>query len=78
MDMICDNNFTRLCGSMSGKPVYSHSSRSQQFYIFPLEVERLSGNRDVINIVVRREQLAALEAKGVITLAERLKIENET
>ncbi|MDD7311727.1 MAG: hypothetical protein SOZ49_09255 [Clostridiaceae bacterium] len=25
-----------------------------------------------------REQLAALEAKGVITLAERLKIENET
>ena len=60
MDMICDNNFTRLCGSMSGKPVYSHSSRSQQFYIFPLEVERLSGNRDVINIVVRQEQLAAL------------------
>ena len=43
MDMICDNNFTRLCGSMGGKPVYSHSSRAQQFYIFPLEVERLSG-----------------------------------
>ena len=60
MDMICDNNFTRLCGSMCGKPVYSHSSRSQQFYIFPLEVERLSGNRDVINVVVRQEQLAAL------------------
>lgn len=60
MDMICDNNFTRLCGSMGGKPVYSHSSRSQQFYIFPLEVERLSGNRDVINIVTRQEQLAML------------------
>ena len=64
MDMICDNNFTRLCGSMSGKPVYSHSSRSQQFYIFPLEVERLSGNRDVINIVVRQEQLAALNVEN--------------
>ena len=25
-----------------------------------------------------REQLAALDAKGVITLAERLKIENDT
>ena len=36
MDMICDNNFTRLCGSMGGKPVYSPSSRAQQFYIFPL------------------------------------------
>lgn len=64
MDMICDNNFTRLCGSMCGKPVYSHSSRSQQFYIFPLEVERLSGNRDVINVVVRQEQLAALSPEG--------------
>ena len=64
MDMICDNNFTRLCGSMSGKPVYSHSSRAQQFYIFPLEVERLSGNRDVINIVVRQEQLAALNVEN--------------
>lgn len=64
MDMICDNNFTRLCGSMCGKPVYSHSSRSQQFYLFPLEVERLSGNRDVINVVVRQEQLAALSPDG--------------
>ena len=64
MDMICDNNFTRLCGSMGGKPVYSHSSRAQQFYIFPLEVERLSGNRDVINIVVRQEQLAALNVEN--------------
>lgn len=64
MDMICDNNFTRLCGSMCGKPVYSHSSRSQQFYIFPLEVERLSGNRDIINVVVRQEQLAALSPEG--------------
>lgn len=64
MDMICDNNFTRLCGSMCGKPVYSHSSRSQQFYIFPLEVERLSGNRDVINVVVRQEQLATLSPEG--------------
>lgn len=64
MDMICDNNFTRLCGSMCGKPVYSHSSRSQQFYIFPLEVERLSGNRDVINVVVRQEQLVTLSPEG--------------
>lgn len=65
MDMICDTNFTRLCGSMCGKPVYSHSSRSQQFYLFPLEVERLSGNRDIINVVVRQEQLAALSPEGI-------------
>lgn len=64
MDMICDNNYTRLCGSMCGSPVYSHSSRAQQFYIFPMEVERLSGNRDIINIVVRQEQLAELDLDG--------------
>lgn len=64
MDMICGNNYTRLCGSMCGSPVYSHSSRAQQFYIFPMEVERLSGNRDIINIVVRQEQLAELALDG--------------
>jgi len=61
MDMT-SSNFVRLCGSLAGRPVYSHSSRSQQFYSFPLEVLRLSGNTDIINIIVRKEQLAAVEA----------------
>ena len=64
MDMTYDSNYTRLCGNIAGNPVYSHSSRSQQFYIFPLEIERLSGNRDIINIVVRREQLAELTVQS--------------
>lgn len=64
MDMTYDSNYTRLCGSIAGNPVYSHASRSQQFYIFPLEIERLSGNRDIINIVVRREQLAELTVQS--------------
>ena len=64
MDMTYDSNYTRLCGSIAGNPVYSHSSRSQQFYIFPLEIERLSGTRDIINIVVRREQLAELTVQS--------------
>ena len=64
MDMTYDSNYTRLCGSIAGNPVYSHSSRSQQFFIFPLEIERLSGNRDIINIVVRREQLAELTVQS--------------
>ena len=64
MDMTYESNYTRLCGSMAGSPAYSHSSRSQQFYIFPLEIERLSGNRDIINIVVRREQLAELTVQS--------------
>ena len=61
MDMT-SSNYTRLCGTLAGKPVYSHSSRSQQFYSFPLEVLRLSGNSDIINSIIRREQLMAVEA----------------
>lgn len=62
MDMISPNNYVKLCGVMAGRPAYSHSSRGQQFYIFPLEVQRLSGNTDTLNIVVRPEQLVLLEA----------------
>lgn len=61
MDMNNENNYTRLCGHMAGSPVYSHSSRGQQFFTFPLEISRLSGNLDRVNVVIRREQLAALE-----------------
>ena len=78
MDMTYESNYTRLCGSMAGSPAYSHSSRSQQFYIFPLEIERLSGNRDIINIVVRREQLAelAVQSSGKLWVEGQLRTFN--
>ena len=61
MDMNNENNYTRLCGHIADSPVYSHSSRGQQFFTFPLEISRLSGNMDRVNVVLRQEQLAALE-----------------
>ena len=61
MDMVSENNYTRLCGVMAAKPVYSHSSRAKAFYTFPLEILRLSGNTDVVNVVVREQQLQELE-----------------
>lgn len=64
MDMIPDNNYTRLCGVMASRPVYSHSSRAKAFYLFPLEIMRLSGNADTINIIVREQQLQSLEPEG--------------
>ncbi|MEI3085428.1 MAG: hypothetical protein V8S87_05160 [Oscillospiraceae bacterium] len=57
MDMIYENNYTRLCGTLAGAPAYSHTGRGQVFYSFPLEVRRLSGNTDTVNIVVSRELL---------------------
>lgn len=63
MDMNSENNYTRLVGVMAGSPVYSHSSRGQDFFCFPMEVRRLSGNTDTVNVVLRREQLAELEVR---------------
>ena len=61
MDMNQENNRVLLCGTMAGAPQYSHSAGGQRFYSFPLQVLRLSGSSDVLNIVLRREQLDAVE-----------------
>ena len=61
MDTISENNNVMLCGNIAGKPEYSHSARGQEFYVFPLEIRRLSGNYDTINIVIRREHLIRTE-----------------
>ena len=62
MDMTCENNSVLLCGHIADKPCYSHSSRGQDFYSFPLEIPRLSGNCDILNILVRPKQL---ESAGI-------------
>jgi len=72
MEMIPENNYIRLCGIVKGAPAASHTTRSRQFYIFPLEVYRLSGTADVLNVVLDEEQLATLPAEG-----ERVTVEGE-
>lgn len=63
MDQNNQNNFVRLCGTVAGACTYSHSSRGHDFMTFPLAVERLSGNCDTVNILIRREQACLLEAE---------------
>ena len=62
MDMIYETNYVKLCGTLAGAPAYSHTGRGRQFYSFPLEVRRLSGTADTVNIVIGAEQLKELEA----------------
>lgn len=78
MDMISENNYVRLVGVMAGRPAYSHSSRGQDFYTFPLEVLRLSGNCDTINIIVRPEMLEGLEVaeRGKLCVCGQLRTFN--
>ena len=62
MELNTENNAVRLCGAMAGPPVFSHESRGQRFYSFPLVVCRLSGTADRLNILARPEQLEQTEA----------------
>ena len=63
MELNQENNRVRLCGTMAGAPRYSHSAGGQDFHTFPLEVERLSGSFDKLNIVLRESQLANTEVE---------------
>lgn len=76
MDMNPQNNCVRLCGIPAGPPLYSHSSRGQDFYCFPLTVERLSGNTDTLNILARSAQLEPLSAPGRLLVEGQLRSYN--
>lgn len=64
MDQIDKNNSVTLCGTPTAEPVFSHSSRGLDFYVFPLAVQRLSGTTDTLNVLLRREQLTLLDGAG--------------
>lgn len=50
-------NQVTLIGNPLGRPTYSHSNHGRQFYTFPLEVKRLSGAVDHLQILVPEELL---------------------
>jgi len=50
-------NQVTLIGNPIGAPTYSHSNHGRDFYTFPLEVKRLSGAVDRLQILASRELL---------------------
>jgi len=75
MEELRERNRVELCGTAAGRPQFSHVSREVEFFTFPLEVSRLSGNVDRLNIVARRELLAelALDEGAVVTVTGELR-----
>lgn len=47
-----ENNYLTLVGKVTGEKKFSHEIYGERFYVFNLEVERLSGNADIIPITV--------------------------
>ena len=63
------SNYVELHGVMAGKPEFSHASRNEKYYTFPLEIERLSGTSDTINIIIRSGLMESLEIEEKQRLA---------
>ena len=47
-----ENNYLTLVGKVTGEKKFSHEIYGERFYVFNLEIERLSGNADIIPITV--------------------------
>ena len=45
------NNGAFISGAVYGFPVYSHSVYGEKFYTFDIEVERTSGNVDLLSVI---------------------------
>ena len=57
MDEFMTSNRAVLCGTPLSEPVFSHSARHESFYTFPIEVARLSGVSDTLNVLLRESLL---------------------
>ena len=58
-NLSCNHVFLR--GIPAEEPLYSHQSREMRFFTFPIEVERLSGAVDRLNVILRESQLSDLQ-----------------
>ena len=47
-----ENNYLTLVGKVTGEKKFSHEIYGERFYLFNLEIARLSGNADIIPITV--------------------------
>ncbi len=48
-------NSAEFCGVICNEPLFSHRTRNGAFYLFPIEIKRLSGTVDRINIMAAEE-----------------------
>ena len=64
MEEVKVNNYAMLRGTLAQAPCFSHENRGERFYQFPLEVLRLSGAADTINVIVRQELAESVELEN--------------
>lgn len=68
MDNILNNNFAELSGILAEFPKYSHENHGVKFYNMPVSVRRLSGTKDIINILAKETLLSPIALTEQIPL----------
>ena len=53
-----ENNYLVLIGKIISDKTFSHEIYGESFYVFNLEVPRLSGNEDIIPITISERLIA--------------------
>ena len=56
-----NTNVAMLKGTVKSAPIFSHSLMDENFYVFPIEVLRLSGSFDTINVTLSEKLLKITE-----------------
>ncbi len=68
-----ENNYLVLIGKIISDKTFSHEIYGESFYIFNLEVPRLSGNEDVIPITISERLIANFD----LTIGRKVVIEGQ-
>ena len=68
-----ENNHLVLVGKVTSEKKFSHEIYGESFYIFDLEVARLSGNADIIPITISERLILEKE----LEIGDRVEIEGQ-
>ncbi len=55
------NNKIKLCGTVLDVPTFSHEVFGESFYTFKLEIKRLSGQNDILPIIVSERLISDMD-----------------
>ena len=68
-----DNNHLTLAGKITSDKRFSHETYGENFYIFDLEVPRLSGNADIIPVTISERLITNFD----LDINKQIKIEGQ-
>ena len=75
-------NDLELRGALAAAPQFSHMSRGERFFVFPVETRRLSGAADRINVIARQSLLESAvlpdESGGIYVRGELRSFNNKS